>query len=162
MRVRRAVENDVEELAQLMVALHSEMMSFEPLKTMRKDALDYARLKMRRFVSDKERVVFVAEEKRWEKEKKGGIIGYVSGKIERRERIFGACEYGYVADLYVVPVLRKKGIAVLLMGAIEQFFIEKKMRYVDLQVLSGNADALRFYEKQGWSEYRKNLRKVLG
>ena len=160
MNIRHAVEKDVEELAQLMVALHNEMMLFEPLKGMRKDALDYARHKMLRFFSDKERVVFVAEEKVG-KMGRGRIVGYVSGKIERKERIFGACEYGYIADIYVVPALRKKGVAALLMDAIENFFIKRKMRYVELQVLSGNAAALRFYEKQGWSEYRKNLRKVL-
>ena len=154
MRVRQAVERDFEELARLMVALHTELAPFEPLKKMRKDALDYAFLKMRRFVSEKDRVVFAAEEK-------GHLVGYVAGKIEKRERIFGACEYGYVADIYVVPALRKKGIAALLMDAVEKFFIGRKMQYLELQVLSGNAAALGFYEKRGWSEYRKNLRKVL-
>lgn len=154
MRVRQAVEDDIDELARLMVALHTELAPFEPLKKMREDALDYAFLKMRRFVSEKDRVVFAAEER-------GHLVGYVAGKIEKRERIFGVREYGYIADIYVVPVWRKKGIAVLLMDAIEKFFVRMKMSYVELQVLSGNAAALGFYEKQGWSEYRKNLRKVL-
>lgn len=73
----------------------------------------------------------------------------------------GKCEgegknwHGHITALSVAPEYRRIGIATKLIGHVEKVSEEGNMYYVDLFVRQSNTQAIKMYEKQGYSIYRR-------
>lgn len=88
------------------------------------------------------------------------IIGYLIGAIKQRPQ-WRINRIGHVLEVFVSRSHRGKGIGKALM---EKFFDEIKkqgVEYVDLSVYVNNHEALDFYKKLGFEEYKKYVRKKL-
>lgn len=83
----------------------------------------------------------------------GLLIGYVI--------FYYVLDEGEIARIAVDPAYRRKGGAARLLLAVEDFCEEKGIERLMLEVRKGNAPAISFYEKYGFSEdgIRKNYYK---
>jgi GNAT superfamily N-acetyltransferase len=70
-------------------------------------------------------------------------------------------KFAVCMDLYVSPAYRKKGIATALLNAIKDWAKERKLDFIEIKVLVGNDNAIRLYEREGYSEIYHTLRQKL-
>ncbi len=94
--------------------------------------------------------VLVAEE--------GGVIqGYVLGYVGQNPPIFPQSRFGFIADLYVAPSCRRRGLGTGLVRAICQWFRVQGMRNIQLNVAHHNASSQAFWRKVGCSDYLDHM-----
>jgi len=93
--------------------------------------------------SDAETRAFVAEVE-------GAVVGYVLGAVvDLTPDLFEHEDVGFIADIYVEPDYRRRGIARQLFNAICDWFAAQGVRHVEWQVAVANAEARRFWEAVG-------------
>jgi len=108
-------------------------------------------------ISANEGELFVAEED-------GAFVGYAAGFVLRDENPAetedsNVC--GYINDVYVVPHRRGRGIASLLLRAVENFLQAKGMARLRINTLVLNESAKRAYAKNGFEPYEVMMEKRL-
>jgi len=91
---------------------------------------------MRRFAEARRARVVVAESD-------GVLVGFCVVHVE-------AAKVGYVVTLDVAPEWRRKGLAGVLMGAVEDQVRAAGCEVMVLHVFTGNEAAIRFYERMGY------------
>ena len=91
---------------------------------------------MRRFAEARRARVVVAESD-------GVLVGFCVVHVE-------AAKIGYVVTLDVAPEWRRKGLAGVLMGAVEDQVRAAGCEVMVLHVFTGNEAAIRFYESCGY------------
>ncbi len=70
--------------------------------------------------------------------------------------------HGYVADIFVAPGHRGRGVGAALLAAAEDYLAGRGFNRVRLSVLAANADARAVYEKRGYRAYEVVYEKPLG
>jgi GNAT superfamily N-acetyltransferase len=70
-------------------------------------------------------------------------------------------QHGYLAELYVVPEVRGKGIGRALIEGCEAWARGRGHRLLQVGVLARNARAIRSYEGAGYSAYGMTMRRYL-
>jgi len=101
--------------------------------------------------------IFVAEDN-------GGFLGYAAGFVLRDENPAETEDSnicGYINDVYVVPHRRGRGVASLLLQAVEDFLRAKGMVRLRINTLVANDSAKRAYGKQGFEPYEVMMEKRL-
>jgi GNAT superfamily N-acetyltransferase len=101
--------------------------------------------------------IFVAEDSK-------GFLGYAAGFILRDENPAetedsNVC--GYINDVYVVPDRRGRGVASLLLQAVEDFLRAKGMVRLRINTLVAHESAKRAYAKHGFGPYEIMMEKRL-
>ena len=92
----------------------------------------------------------------------GTSIGYVIGTITRPFIKRCAIErIDLIEHCWVEKECRMNGLAAKLVEAIESWFKEDSIQYIDVQYLLGNIEAEVTWEKLGYKPYRVISRKVL-
>jgi len=81
------------------------------------------------------------------------IVGFVRFDVERGALVQDRVR-GVVRDIYVVPARRDEGIGARLLDAAEAALRGRGVTVVALEALAANADAIRFYERQGYRRHR--------
>jgi ribosomal protein S18 acetylase RimI-like enzyme len=81
------------------------------------------------------------------------LVGFVRFGIERGPLTTDRAR-GVVRDLYVVPTRRDDGVGARLLDAAETTLRGRGADVVVLEALADNADAIRFYERQGYRRHR--------
>ena len=66
---------------------------------------------------------------------------------------------GTVTNLFVLPAYRGNGIGSALLSKAENALYEEGVDLVTIEVLAGNADAKRFYDREGYSPHRIEVAK---
>jgi ribosomal protein S18 acetylase RimI-like enzyme len=87
-----------------------------------------------------------------------GLVGFVMFSIERRLYAVSTVR-GIVHNLYVIPDRRGEGIGSALLAAAEDELVERGAERISLEALSGNEEARRFYEENGYSPHRIEFEK---
>ena len=83
-------------------------------------------------------------------EVQGAVVGYVLGAIvDLTPDLFEHEDVGFIADIYVEPQHRRRGIARQLFHAICDWFAAQGVRQIEWQVAVANSDARRFWEAVG-------------
>jgi ribosomal-protein-alanine N-acetyltransferase len=100
----------------------------------------FSRSAMRRFAAAKDARVTLAETA------EGSLAGFCILHIER----LSPHPVGYIVTLDVAPGHRRKGLAGELMQRAEEQAREAGCAAVVLHVFTGNATAIRFYERRGY------------
>jgi len=67
-------------------------------------------------------------------------------------------KFAVCMDLYVSPAYRKMGVGTELMNAIKEWAKKRKLDFVEIKVLVGNDNAIRLYEREGYSEIYHTMR----
>ncbi len=70
-------------------------------------------------------------------------------------------QHGYLAELYVVPAARGKGLGRALIEACEAWARARGHKLLQVGVLARNARAIRSYEGAGYSAYGLTMRRYL-
>jgi len=68
---------------------------------------------------------------------------------------------GHISDVYVVPDLRRQGIAARMMQMAEEWLKTQGATSVDLNASARNETALALYRKLGYETHQLNMRKPL-
>ena len=70
-------------------------------------------------------------------------------------------EFGYIGSLGVKAEYQRQGIATLLIQKAEEYLINRGIYAMDLDVFMFNNKAFNLYQKLGYEEIKRNLRKIL-
>jgi GNAT superfamily N-acetyltransferase len=80
----------------------------------------------------------------------GQVVAYILGAIiELQPDLFEYVDSGFIADVFVDPAYRRRGIARQLVETLTAWFAERGVFLVEWQVAALNSDAIRFWESVG-------------
>lgn len=83
-------------------------------------------------------------------EVKGEVVGYLLGaKIDLHPDLFEQADAGFIADIFVDPAFRGRGLAREMVATANQWFRQRGVRQVELQVAARNPVGMRFWESVG-------------
>lgn len=88
-------------------------------------------------------------------------IGFCAGNIRISPAFLGSVKTGHLSHLYLVNSCRRIGYGIELYRMIEEWFCEKKVQSVELDVLSNNFEAIHFWEKAGYRKIYLRMRKQI-
>ena len=143
-RIRRVRQRDEGAIARLWAALSAYHVALDarmPVPTAGAAERYAARLVERR--NDPHTRAFVAEVDR-------EVVGYILGAVvDLHPDLFEHVESGYIADIFVDPAYRQRGIARQLLGAMTGWFTEQGVQHVEWQVAAANPEGVAFWEAVG-------------
>ena len=105
----------------------------------------FDRESMREFAEERNAIVRIAEEV------SGELAGFIIVHVER----VATGWRGYVVTLDVAAEWRQKGLGRRLMREAEECAVAAGVRWMQLHVFTGNAGAIRFYERLGYERIRE-------
>src|SRR5215475_4171524 len=85
-------------------------------------------------------------------ERNGEILGFVAGRIRTLPPYFGSAAIGAISEVFISDAYRGAGIGRRLLAFSLQWFEAQQITRVELQVVAGNPDGIRFYHQLGWRE----------
>jgi GNAT superfamily N-acetyltransferase len=144
MVLRHALADDMEHIRPLWHALYQHQIEHGMLLRLPEDAYD-AWLKsmvpyLGRFAS-----VVVAE-------LDGAIVGFVAGRIRTLPPYFGSATIGAISEVFISESHRGGGIGRRLLAFSLEWFHAQQIDRIELQVVAGNPEGIRFYRQLGWHE----------
>jgi ribosomal protein S18 acetylase RimI-like enzyme len=78
-------------------------------------------------------------------EQDGSLVGFALGRVTGRR-------VGRLTDVFVAPPARRQGLAASLVASVAGALAAQGAEYLDLEVMSGNADARVVYQRWGFRE----------
>jgi len=155
MEIRRAGIEDAKNIvSNLWMPLGREMESITDYNTLSNNAEQKALEHRRDTLENEEGICLIAENNE-------ELIGLISVSIQERAPIFEENKYVKVHDLYVKEKFRSQGVAKKLFERAEKWASNQNVEAIELNVDTPNKAAINFYEKQGFGEIRKKMRKKL-
>jgi GNAT superfamily N-acetyltransferase len=80
----------------------------------------------------------------------GRVVGYILGAVlDLHPDLFEHVDSGFIADIFVDPAYRQRGIARQLVQALNHWFVEQGVKQVEWQVAATNAQGIQFWEAMG-------------
>ncbi|MDR0271700.1 MAG: GNAT family N-acetyltransferase [Clostridiales bacterium] len=148
---KEADPNELPQIAQLY-----NLLAYE-LKTMTNDPyFDFETL------SDEDTLAALqkAESKIFIAKKENEVIGFISGTvINCFLPVSKVGKIGYIEAAYVIESFRGKGIMSKLENILIEYFKSGGLEFVELNVLSGNLNAKKFWSKSNYTVFREQMRK---
>lgn len=93
----------------------------------------------------------------------GGLAGFHSLQMRKRSPIYEEPWVGSVIEIYVAPSHRGKQVARLMSEMGVRLMLERGVRQMEVQTVSGNQGSQAFWQSVGWTceliQYRKDLTK---
>jgi len=156
MNIRTAKNKDLDPLTGLFIDLIKHEGAITPaLKTLDKKSILGIKKYVKKCINSKyNHFLLLAEIE-------GKAAGFINFQIKDRPKIYTVKKIGYVSDLFVSQKYRKKSVGKSLMSKATKLFKSKGIKHICLNVLSGNKSASGFYEKYGFTEFKKELIKTL-
>ncbi len=93
-------------------------------------------------------------------ETEGKLVGYSWNFIRKRGVLFGV-DNGNIADIYVLPKYRGKGISTKLRDAGYRWFRSKKLKYASIFLVTSNKKPHEIYKRWGYKDYALEMRRKL-
>ena len=94
-------------------------------------------------LKDRANKIYVAEDE------DDSFAGYIV--VGETHNMFSPAGYGFIYDIFVEEAFRRRGVAMLLLKAAEDYCVLRGLGSVKLEVADDNARALRLYEKAGFA-----------
>jgi len=82
-------------------------------------------------------------------ESSGVLVGFLAGRVRMLPPYFGGEQVGFIGEVFVSAKHRSKGIGERMLTAAVEWYRERSIRRVELQVFSKNPRAFAFYERLG-------------
>lgn len=96
-------------------------------------------------------------------EVEGEVVGYVLGAvIDLHPDLFQHVDAGFVADIFVDPAYRRRGLGRELIATLNEWFRRQGVRQVEWQVAARNPEGIRFWEAIGGEPLMIRMRIDLG
>jgi ribosomal protein S18 acetylase RimI-like enzyme len=89
------------------------------------------------------------------------ILGYCLATVAKYPPVFEKMEYGSISDLAVTEKHRRRGIGERMVKAVENWFLERNIRRVELRVATSNEISAAFWSKMGFVPYVETRYKVI-
>ncbi len=159
MRVRRAMEQDIEAIAKVYLEYERAAVRLLPdkyksLRDKKKPVIKHVKLALLKDICRRDSVFFVMEH-----EEK--VVGYIFGEIrDDSHPLFQKPKTGELNDIAVLGDHQGKGVGRKLWDELSDWFRKKGCRFVTLSV-NPNNQAKRVYEKWGFSEFYSRMIKEL-
>lgn len=151
MIIRKLKNEEIKEISPLMLALYEKWDKIDPIDKINKDWFcsnkQYNYLK--KILIDKRKLFIVAEENK-------KIIGYLLAEIEEREPFLQ--KVGYIAETYINPNFRGKGVGSALFKEAINWFDKKKIKWKTVSTHSLDDEAISFWERKGFKEFNKTFK----
>ena len=93
-------------------------------------------------------------------EDEGQTVGFAVGALSVTPDYLGNRKVGVVTHIFVRPKFREQKIATELLGKLEEWFEERKVHSIELQVLAENDDAIDFWKRMGYENELYQFRKL--
>lgn len=90
----------------------------------------------------------------------GKLVGFASGQCKMLPAHLGSGLVGEISYVYVLPEVRRKGVARALVQHMLTWLSERKTRSIELQVLCGNTGAIEFWEKLDFKPELLQMRRL--
>jgi ribosomal protein S18 acetylase RimI-like enzyme len=94
-------------------------------------------------------------------EESGKLIGWLAGSIEDTQPHFSEKRIGHIWSAFVLPEFRKQGITKASMEMMFQWFKENGINLAELSVASGNKEGIAAWERLGFLEYKKRMKREI-
>jgi len=92
----------------------------------------------------------------------GLIVGFAAGNIRVLPNYLGNKKVGYISHMFVSDKYKNKNIGNKLLEKLEDWFSEKSVQHIELEVLIQNEAACRFWKKKGFITDNLRMVKVNG
>ena len=89
------------------------------------------------------------------------VVAFAHGMVKFLPDYLGGQAVGIITHIFVDQAYRDRQLGVKLVRILEDWFRQKKVHSVELQVISGNPDAMGFWVNLGYAEELRQFRKVL-
>lgn len=90
------------------------------------------------------------------------VIGFAHGMIKFLPDYLGGQPVGFITHVFVEKNFRDRNVGAKLVSVLEEYFRLKRVHSIELQVISGNPDAMAFWKNLGFTEELRQFRKFLG
>ena len=147
MKIRKATENDCEKIVELLYQTGNFHHHNRP-DIFKSNLCKFDIEKVKEILNEQDHYLFVAVNV------DDLVIGYVFIEIQEYKNHFGLKDNKslYILDICVDEKFRNLGTGSLLLNHCKQIAIEHECQFIDLNVWSFNHDAIKFYEKHGFTE----------
>lgn len=98
----------------------------------------------------------------WIAEDQGQAVGFLCGRIRVLPPYFGGGNVGFISDVFVSESSRSGGIGRRLMATSVDWFRDRGIRRIELQVIAGNPEARALYHRLGWVDELTQMVRTLG
>jgi ribosomal protein S18 acetylase RimI-like enzyme len=148
--IRPATRRDAEAIGDLWV----ELMNFHAVLDARfsipsQGRIQYIRQVEKALRDDSFRVLVAVENRR--------IVAYVMGYIGQNPPIFAKPQFGFIADLCVAHATRRRGVGERLVKEICQWFRNRGLDSVQMNVAHNNPLSQAFWRKMGSTDYLDHM-----
>jgi ribosomal protein S18 acetylase RimI-like enzyme len=79
-------------------------------------------------------------------------VGFVMGWIEERPPIYEKRKVGYLSNIFVDEAHQQKGVGKRLYRALEKWFQQRKVDFIEIRADARNRAAMRSFKKYGFQE----------
>lgn len=145
-RVREAARADLDDIASLWIEMtdyHAGLDSYyRRTENAHKEFADFAG----RNIESTEAAVFVAEAG-------GQVVGFTMGLLSKRPPIAAELEYGFLTDLAVTELYRRRGVGRKLFNALKAWFDSKDIDRIETSVYANNALSNAFWAAMGFKPF---------
>ena len=153
MLVRKATPEDSEGIAELNRELSLQHVTYHPIYSLKENASEatvvYIREKIEKTKSG-DTLALVAQD--------NDIVGFLTCSIiDRNNPNWQTAKIGHIGGVYVTPAYRRRGVAAGLMEEAFKWLRERKIEYVDLNVVVQNTEAIAAYTALGFKPFQHNL-----
>lgn len=155
LRIRRAVETDIDAINKLLYQVHKVHSDLRP-DLFRPGSKKYDNDELKTILADSNKPVFVAE-------KAGNILGYAFCVHQQQigHKSLTDIKTLYIDDLCVDETARNAHIGRSLYEYVLDYATQNDYYNVTLNVWTGNANAMKFYEKMGLRIQKMGMEKIL-
>jgi GNAT superfamily N-acetyltransferase len=147
--LRQAGAEDFDQIRPLWLALYEHQQAHGMLLRLPDGAYDAWMASMAPFLGRFASVVVA--------EKDGVIIAFVAGRVRTLPPYFGSATIGAISEVFVSEEHRSGGVGRRLLAFALEWFRSQQITRVELQVVAGNPDGIRFYHQLGWHEELRQM-----
>ena len=154
MEIRKADEEDIEDLVRLKEKLFKLHVSIDKYYTPNKNFKQMYRDHMKTIITSGDHKILVAINGK-------DIIGFIEGSITYISDFFEKNELGSVYEIFVKEKYRESGIARKLLETLVKWFKSRKIKTIEVVVDFRNKKAIKAWEHLGFGEFQKKMKLTL-
>ncbi|MBP9782422.1 MAG: GNAT family N-acetyltransferase [Candidatus Pacebacteria bacterium] len=154
MNIRKANLNDVRNIVELNRLLNKQHVALDPIWAGGDVVNTSFEKRLKEDLNNADSLHLVAEDN----EK---LVAWFEGSIEETLPYFTERKIGHIRSVYVLPEFRKQGITKAGVNMLFNWFKEHGIKLAELSVASENKEAVEVWEKLGFMEYKKRMKREI-
>ena len=92
-------------------------------------------------------------------ELEGKVVGFAHGAVKLAPEHLGGARLGHITHVFVEPGSRGQGLGKEMVAELRSWFTAREVASIELQVVVGNEEGLRFWRSMGFAVELLQLRK---